>query len=117
MPDAFTIWLLIAGMTVITFALRASFLLLPESLAIPPLLRRSLRFVPAAVLTAIWAPELLIHEGALFVSWENARLFAGAAAIAAAWRWGRVYVTIIAGIAVLHLADWLARELRAFPLF
>ena len=31
MPDASTIWLLIAGMTVITFALRASFLLLPES--------------------------------------------------------------------------------------
>ncbi len=105
-PDAWGLWLLIAGMAAVTFVLRASFLLLPENLAIPPPLRRSLRFVPAAVLTAIWVPELLIHQGALHVSGENARLVAGAAAIAAAWRWGRVHVTIFAGIGVLHLADW-----------
>jgi branched-subunit amino acid transport protein len=115
-PEAWSLWLLIAGMAAVTFALRASFLLLPASVAIPPLLRRSLRFVPAAVLTAIWVPELVIHHGALFVSWENARLVAGAAAIAAAWRWGRVYLTIFAGIGVLHLADWLIRELRAASL-
>ena len=61
--DAVTLWLVIIGMGAITFALRASFMVLPPSIEIPPLLRRGLRFVPAAVLTAIWAPELLLQKG------------------------------------------------------
>ena len=32
----------------VTYLLRASFLLLPENVATPPLLRRALRYVPAA---------------------------------------------------------------------
>ena len=43
----------------VTYALRASFLLLPERITLPPAMRRALRYVPAAVLTAIWAPELV----------------------------------------------------------
>ena len=52
-----TVWLAIAGMTVATFFQRASFLLLPPQVQLPALLRRALRYVPAAVLTAIWAPR------------------------------------------------------------
>lgn len=110
--DAATLWLLIAGMGLITFALRASFLLLPESVSIPPLLRRSLRFVPAAVLTAIWTPELFLHQGTLHISAENARLLAGTVAIVVAWRWNQVYATILAGLVALHAFGWLIRELR-----
>jgi branched-subunit amino acid transport protein len=103
-------------MGIVTFALRASFLLLPESVSIPPLLRCSLRFVPAAVLTAIWTPELFLHQGALHVSAENARLLAGIVAIAVAWRWNQVYATILAGLAALHAFGWLIGELRAATL-
>ena len=41
------------GMAAVTYALRASFLLLPENAQLPALLRRALRYVPAAVLTAM----------------------------------------------------------------
>jgi len=109
--DPATVWITIAGMAAITFGLRASFLLLPERVPIPPLLRRSLRFVPAAVLTAIWAPELFLSQGALHLSPDNARLLAGLVAIAVAWRWNQVYATILAGLVSLHLFGWLAREL------
>ncbi len=114
--DAVTLWLVIIGMGAITFALRASFMVLPPSIEIPPLLKRGLRFVPAAVLTAIWAPELLLQKGVLHLALDNDRLLAGAVAIAVAWRFRQTYLTIAAGIVALHAADWLIRELRATPL-
>jgi branched-subunit amino acid transport protein len=94
-------------MAAVTYALRASFLVLPPSVETPPLLRRSLRYVPAAVLTAIWAPELLLQDKVLFLALENERLLAGAVAIAAAWRWRLTSVTIAAGLVALHFFDWL----------
>ena len=103
-----TIWLTIAGMALVTYALRASFLLLPPGVGTPPLLRRALRYVPAAVLTAIWAPELLLPGGALSVSIHNERLLAGMVAIAVAWRWHRTFATIAAGLISLHLFHALA---------
>ena len=102
-----TIWLTLAGMALVTYLLRASFLLLPESVDTPPLLRRALRYVPAAVLTAIWAPELLLQNQVLCLALENERLLAGLVAIAAAWRWRLTSVTIAAGLAALHFFDWL----------
>ncbi len=102
-----TLWLAIVGMGLVTLALRASFLLLPEGLRLPSLLRRALPFVPAAVLTALWAPELLLQKGVLYLSVHNERLLAGAAAVAVAWRWRLTVATIAVGLAALHLFDWL----------
>jgi branched-subunit amino acid transport protein len=99
------IWATIAGMAVVTYLLRASFLLLPPSVETPALLRRALRYVPAAILTAIWAPELLLDNQVLHLSLENERLLAGAVAIAVAWRWHSTSVTIAAGLVALHLFD------------
>jgi branched-subunit amino acid transport protein len=93
-----TLWATLLGMAVVTFALRASFLLLPPGIETPALLRRALRYVPAAVLTAIWAPEVLQ---------QNEQLPAGVVAIAVAWRWRMTFATIIAGLLALHFFAWL----------
>jgi branched-subunit amino acid transport protein len=95
-----TFWLTLAGMALVTYALRASFLVLPPGIETPALLRRALRYVPAAVLTAIWAPELAFAPG-------NEQLAAGVVAIAVAWRWRLTFVTILAGLASLHFFHWL----------
>jgi branched-subunit amino acid transport protein len=100
-----TLWATLAGMTLVTYLLRASFLVLPPGVETPPLVRRALRYVPAAVLTAIWAPELLLQNQVLYLSLQNERLLAGAVAIAAAWRWRMTSITIAAGLAALHLFD------------
>jgi branched-subunit amino acid transport protein len=102
-----TIWLAILGMMVGTFGQRASFLLLPPQVQLPPVLRRALRYVPAAVLTAIWAPELLLQKGVIDVALGNERLLAGIVAIAIAWRFRVTFGTIVAGLAALHLFDWM----------
>lgn len=102
-----TLWLAILGMTVATFAQRASFLLLRPQVQLPALLRRALRYVPAAVLTAIWAPELVLQKGVLSLALSNERLLAGIVAIAIAWRFRVTFGTILAGLAALHLFDWM----------
>jgi branched-subunit amino acid transport protein len=102
-----SLWLIILSMAVLTFYQRASFLLLPERVQLPPLLVRALRYVPAAVLTAIWAPELLLQKGVLSIALGNERLLAGAVAIAVAWQFRVTFGTIVAGLAALHLFDWM----------
>jgi branched-subunit amino acid transport protein len=101
------LWLTIVSMALLTFYQRASFLLLPERVQLPPVLVRALRYVPAAVLTAIWAPELLLANGVPSVALGNERLLAGLVAIGVAWRWRVTFGTILAGLAALHLFDWM----------
>jgi branched-subunit amino acid transport protein len=99
------LWATILGMGAVTLGLRVSLLLLPERLRLPALLRRALPFVPAAVLTAVWAPELALQKGVLQLSLHNERLAAGVVAIAVAWRWRLTFVTIASGLFALHLFD------------
>jgi len=104
-----TLLLTILLMAGVTYALRASFLLLPERVALPHAVRRALRYVPAAVLTAIWAPQLVFQNGHIDVSLGNPQLLAGAVAVAAAWYFRLTYVTIAAGLAALHAFAALVR--------
>jgi len=95
------IWItmLIAGL--LTFATRLSFIFLLDRIKVPDWFRRGLRFVPAAVFSAIILPELTSPNGALNLSWRNPQLLAGAAAILVAWRTKNVILTILAGMAAL----------------
>jgi branched-subunit amino acid transport protein len=102
-----TLWLAILVMAAATFWQRASFLLLPERVQLPEILKRALRYVPAAVLTAIWAPDLMLQQGALNFSLGNERLLAGLVGIAVAWRYRVTFGTIVAGLLALHFFDWL----------
>ncbi len=87
----------------ITFAIRLSFILLFEHMEIPTTLRRALRFVPPAVLTAIIFPELFMPGGTLDVSLDNNRMLAGLLAILVAWRTKNIVLTILVGMAALLL--------------
>ena len=96
-------WLTLIAAGAITYATRLSFILLFERLAVPEWLRRALRFVPPAVLSAIILPELLIQDGSLYLSFENSRLLAGMIAILVAWRTRNVLLTLLAGMVTLWI--------------
>ena len=96
-----SLWLLIIGMTLITFANRASFILMIGRFDLPPLVRRSLRYVPAAAITALIAPALAMPAGTLDLSPGNLRLVAGLVAAAVAWRTHSALFTMCAGMAAL----------------
>ena len=97
------IWLAIIGMGIITYALRLGPILLMERIEIGGTARQALRFVPAAVLSAIIFPELLILGGTLDISLGNERLLAGLLAAIVAWRTKNVLWTIAVGMAALWL--------------
>lgn len=95
------VWAIVFAGGVLTYALRGSFIFLYSRVGDPPAaFERSLEFVPAAVLSALVVPSLLIQDGQLALSLANNRLLAGAAALAAAWITENLFVTIAAGMAV-----------------
>jgi branched-subunit amino acid transport protein len=98
-----SIWLVMITIGVITYATRLSFILVFGKMDMPGNLRRALRFVPAAVLSAIIFPELLVREGALDLSLGNERLLAGILAFLVAWRTKNAILTILSGMAILLL--------------
>ncbi len=100
------IWLLILGMTAITFAIRYSLFAWPN-LRFPPLVRQGLRYVPIAVLSAIVAPGMFMPDGqALNLSLDNAYLLGGVATIAIAAFSRNLLATIGGGLLVFFLLRW-----------
>jgi len=88
-----------------TFAERGSFLLLGGYLRLPDVLQRGLRYVPAAVLSALVLPGLVQADPGVGV--DLARLGAGTAAILVAWRTHGALSTVAVGMATL----WVLRAL------
>jgi branched-subunit amino acid transport protein len=102
-----TLWLTIIAMGVVTYALRLSLIALLGRFEVPPLVSRGLRFVPPAVLSAIFVPELLQPGGKLNLSLGNARLLAGLLAMLVAWRTRNVLLTVGVGM----LALWILQSI------
>ena len=97
------LWLTLLGMGMITYSIRLSMILLLGRAEISDGLRRALRLVPPAVLSAIIFPELLRPNGALDISLSNPRLLAGIVAALVAWRTKNALLTIGVGMAALWI--------------
>jgi len=97
------IWLMMVIIGIITFGIRLSFIILWGRLEISPLAQRALRFVPAAVLSALILPEILPQPFGFPATFTNPRLWAGILAGIVAWRTRNVILTVIAGMAILLL--------------
>ena len=70
-------------------------------------MERALRFVPVAVLTAIFLPEMVYIQEELMLSYRNPRLLAGLLAIVVAWRTKNVMYTILVGMLALWLLQFI----------
>lgn len=101
--DTLTALALTALLAVTSFVPRASFILWLHRVKLPAYVQRALRFVPAAVFTALFVPELVLTGGSLDIGLHNARLVAGCAAICVAVIVRNPLATIVAGMVALHL--------------
>jgi branched-subunit amino acid transport protein len=91
----------IVGLTVITVVTRCFFLIPERELRLPGWVQRGLRFAPLAALAAVVVPEVVMSQGQLISTWQDARIYAVVAATAwFFWRRG-ILGTIVAGMAVL----------------
>jgi branched-subunit amino acid transport protein len=96
--------LLIGGMALITWLIRATVFVLGERLVFAPLVRTALGFVPVTVLTAIIVPMAVAPHGAgAELSWRNPQLVGALAAVAVSAWTRRPLLTIAVGLAVFFV--------------
>jgi branched-subunit amino acid transport protein len=96
----------IAGLAGVTVLTRCFFFILDRSWPLPAWAQRALHYAPVAALAGVVVPEVVMTDGALVATWQDARLFAAAVG-AAVYFWRRsVLLTLLLGMAVylpLHL--------------
>ena len=101
----------IVGLALVTVLTRCFFFISSSDWSLPRWAQRGLQYAPIAALSAVIVPEIVMAQGAFISTWQDARLFAAAAAVA--YYFGRkgagqaVLGTILVGMAVylpLHLA-------------
>jgi branched-subunit amino acid transport protein len=104
--DGWTL-LVIVGLAIVTLVSRGFFLISSKPWQLPHWAQRGLQYAPIAALSAVVVPEIVMSQGQLIGTWQDARLFAAAAGVAIYYAKRNVLMTILGGMAVylpLHLA-------------
>ena len=103
--DGWTL-LAIAGLAAITVLTRCFFFILDRPWSLPAWAHRALQYAPVAALAGVVVPEVVMANGQLVATWQDARLYAALAGVAV-YFWRRsVLQTLLLGMAVylpLHL--------------
>lgn len=107
MEGALKLWTVIVTVGFLNYASRLSFIAFFARRTMPPLLARALRYVPAAMLTALIVPMIVLPwpEGGGF----NPKIAAALVAGAVAWVTKSTPKTLAAGMPALWLLQWLVR--------
>ena len=91
----------ILGLAVVTVVTRGFFLLSEREIELPAWAVQGLRYAPIAALVAVIAPEIVLTDGALIATWQDARIYAVLVATAYFW-WRRgILGTIVSGTVVM----------------
>jgi branched-subunit amino acid transport protein len=93
------LWWVIIAIGAGTFFWRGAFLVFGGRLSLPPIVRRGLNYVPAAVFAALVLPGLIEFDAS--GSLDGPRLAAGVVAALVAWRTHGTIATLAAGMLVL----------------
>ncbi len=96
----------IVGLAAVTVLTRSFFFMSSKPWHLPAWAQRGLQYAPIAALSAVVIPEIVMSQGQLIGTWQDARLFAAAAGTAVYFRSKNVLLTIVLGMAVylpLHL--------------
>jgi branched-subunit amino acid transport protein len=110
--DGTDLWTLgvIVGLTWVTVVTRCFFFMSNEPWHLPRWAQRGLQYAPIAALSAVVAPEVVMMQGQLIHTWQDARIYAVlVGAWYFFWRKGQgqaVLGTIVSGMVVylpLHL--------------
>ena len=104
--DVWTL-LVVVGLAVITAVSRSFFFLSDREWHLPHWAQRGLQYAPIAALSAVVVPEIVMTQGELIATWQDARIFAAAVGLAVYFAKRNVLLTIVLGMGVylpLHLA-------------
>ena len=109
MEGALRLWAVILAVGALNYASRLSFIAFFARRSVPPLLARALRYVPAAMLSALIVPMIFVPTPAPGAF--NPKIVAALVAGAVAWTTRSTLKTMSAGMAALWLLQWLAASI------
>lgn len=99
---------LVAGMAMVTFAIRYLILPLSGRIQFSNGMRRALRYVPPSVLTAIIVPAAMIPDGqVLNLSWTNPYCVGAILTTLIGWFSKNLLITIVGGMTAFALWQWM----------
>ena len=96
----------IVGLAMVTVVSRSFFFFSNSEWHLPHWAQRGLQYAPIAALSAVVVPEIVMAQGALIATWQDARLYAAAVGLVVYFFKRDVLLTIVLGMAVylpLHL--------------
>jgi branched-subunit amino acid transport protein len=96
------IWTLvvIVGLAIVTVVTRSFFFISRRNFKLPHWAQRGLQYAPIAALSAVIVPEIVMTQGQLISTFQDARIY-GALAGAAIFYWSRnTLACIVGGMAV-----------------
>jgi branched-subunit amino acid transport protein len=96
----------IVGLAAVTVMSRSFFFLSNSEWDLPHWAQRGLQYAPIAALSAVVVPEIVMSQGQLIATWQDARIYAAAVGVAVYFIKRDVLLTIVLGMAVylpLHL--------------
>jgi branched-subunit amino acid transport protein len=101
------VWLCIIGMTFVTAATRAFFLLGGERAVLPERVQRALRYAPAAALVAVVLPDVLDTPHGLSIALSNHAFYGTVAGLAwFLWRRSMLGTIVVGMLAYTMLRLW-----------
>ena len=107
MDATLKLWSVIVAVGLLNFLSRLSFIALFARRRMPPWLARTLKYVPAAMLTALIVPMILTPGPAVPATLHiNPRVLAAIVAGAVAWLTRSTLKTLLVGMAALWLLQW-----------
>ena len=108
MDGALKLWIVIVAVGALNYLSRLSFIAFFASREMPPLLARALKFVPAAMLTALVLPMVLSPSAAGALAGINPRVPAAIVAAIVAYFTHSTLKTLAVGMTTLWLLQALA---------
>ena len=99
--------LLVIGAALITYGMRAAFLLSKRKLHFPPLVRMGLRHIPTAAFAALLLPAVVLMDGDVVLSLHNHQLLAAIVAAAAGVFVRSLFAVVLTGLGTLWLLNTL----------
>jgi branched-subunit amino acid transport protein len=101
--DQTLIFLTILGMALVTYLPRLLPVWLLATRKLPEAAITWLRYVPAAVLSALLFPAVLVEGGRLNLAWDNLYLLAFLPTLLVAWKTRSLFGSVVVGMAIVAI--------------
>ena len=102
-----TLWVTIGGMFLVTYLVRASFIVFGQKMSFSPTVVQALGHVPVAVLTAIVVPEAIAPGGETSLTLTNPYLIGTLVAGGVAWKTGHLLLAVLVSFTVFGVVRFL----------